>query len=248
MKRRKKSNILAVAISVTIYCSGCSNDNPVASRQNLQSKPKPTASFTADVLEAVAPKTIKFTNTSTNAEAFKWDFGNGKASVDKDPTNLYDKPGDFTITLQAIGGGGVDSASIKIRILAPAAETLPGAGAAKIKIGDIVGTLMSVHGSSAMVFHTFLFGLHMWTFQYSAKGLKFYSEVVNSSIPGATYSSMTKISSIQLAAPYSGVTEKNIGIGSSQAEAEAAYGSANGIPGIKFTYTSGKVTMIYIPS
>ncbi len=42
---------------------------------------------------------VKFTNGSSNANSFLWDFGNGNTSTDFEPTTLYPTFGTYTITL-----------------------------------------------------------------------------------------------------------------------------------------------------
>ena len=47
-----------------------------------------------------APTTITFTNTSTNADRYKWDFGNGQTSTEKNPPDIiYNINGVYTVSL-----------------------------------------------------------------------------------------------------------------------------------------------------
>jgi len=66
----------------------------------------PIASFTVDKLSGCPPLTIQFTNTSTNATSYFWDFGNGSTSTLENPSNVYLNQGMYTITLVAISTGG----------------------------------------------------------------------------------------------------------------------------------------------
>ncbi|HET6226795.1 MAG TPA: M4 family metallopeptidase [Bacteroidia bacterium] len=61
------------------------------------------ASFTPDVTTACKPATIKFTNSSINATSYKWDFGDGGTSTDKDPSHDYTAAGTYTVTLTSTG-------------------------------------------------------------------------------------------------------------------------------------------------
>ena len=47
---------------------------------------------------------VSFTNLSTNASSYEWDFGNGKTSTEKDPTITYAKEGAYHVQLKAIQG------------------------------------------------------------------------------------------------------------------------------------------------
>lgn len=71
--------------------------------------PVPIAGYTTDKLEGCAPLLIKFTNTSSYANAYNWDFGDGGASNDENPSYVYTVPGIYTVTLIASGDGGMDT-------------------------------------------------------------------------------------------------------------------------------------------
>ena len=45
--------------------------------------------------------TIAFAGTATGATAFSWDFGDGGASTEQNPTHVYGAPGDYAVTLTA---------------------------------------------------------------------------------------------------------------------------------------------------
>ncbi|MDA9182724.1 PKD domain-containing protein, partial [Saprospiraceae bacterium] len=57
----------------------------------------PTANFVAvnNIL------TVTFTNNSTGADSYLWDFGDGNTSTDSDPIHTYAAEGDYTVTLTA---------------------------------------------------------------------------------------------------------------------------------------------------
>ncbi len=68
------------------------------------------AGFLADPTTGFAPITVSFTNTSTGALTYNWDFGNGTTSTLQDPTSLYGTGGTFTVTLIASAGPCSDTA------------------------------------------------------------------------------------------------------------------------------------------
>lgn len=47
---------------------------------------------------------VEFENTSTYAEQFYWDFGNGTNSEEKNPVTYYIRTGDYDVSLQAKTG------------------------------------------------------------------------------------------------------------------------------------------------
>jgi PKD repeat protein len=70
----------------------------------------PVADFWADHYRGPAPFTVKFTNnTSGKVQGWKWDFGDGHTSTEKNPTHTYTKPGTHSVTLTAIGEEGSDT-------------------------------------------------------------------------------------------------------------------------------------------
>lgn len=68
---------------------------------------KPTASFTATPLTPCPGQTVSFTNTSTGASSYYWDFG-GSASTQVNPTYTF-VPGSYTIILIADNNGCKDT-------------------------------------------------------------------------------------------------------------------------------------------
>ena len=81
--------------------------------------PEPTPGPTPEVTPVPAPVAafgwsatllaVAFTNASTDAETWEWDFGDGAGSVERNPEHLYLAPGDYTVRLTVTGPGGTDS-------------------------------------------------------------------------------------------------------------------------------------------
>lgn len=81
---------------------GCSSD--MASIVIPSPSPSPTADFTTNPSytdAAYGPASVQFNNASTGANTFLWDFGDGATSTDKNPKHIYNRKGNFTITLTA---------------------------------------------------------------------------------------------------------------------------------------------------
>lgn len=79
--------------------------------------PKPVAAFTMDKSEALARDTVTFTNQSTDATSYSWDFGDDSVSVAENPVHAFWEKGTYTVTLTATGNGGTNSTSLDITIL-----------------------------------------------------------------------------------------------------------------------------------
>ena len=82
----------------------CSSD-PVSTTINLTDiTPVPIAAFDATPtipLSASVPLTVSFTNLSTNADSYLWDFGDGSTSTQTNPQHTYTTKGSFTVKLTA---------------------------------------------------------------------------------------------------------------------------------------------------
>ncbi len=77
------------------------------------------AGFTTNVTSGCAPLNVSFTNTSTGAVSYAWNFGNGNSSTGTSPGAVFSTPGTFTITLTATaGGGGTSTATATITVFA----------------------------------------------------------------------------------------------------------------------------------
>lgn len=70
----------------------------------------PTASFLMDKEECEAPCEVSFTNASTKADTYSWDFGDKSgANTETSPKHTYTVPGTYTVILTATGAGGSDT-------------------------------------------------------------------------------------------------------------------------------------------
>ena len=74
----------------------------------------PVAGFTYSVGNTSLPVTVSFTNTSTNATSWLWNFGDGTSSTLQNPTHSYASAGDFTIELKATGADGSRDSTNKV--------------------------------------------------------------------------------------------------------------------------------------
>ncbi|MCB9244947.1 MAG: PKD domain-containing protein [Flavobacteriales bacterium] len=73
-------------------------------QQSTQSQ-LPTADFTFSGA-GTAPCNVSFTNTSTNATTYNWDFGDGSSSTSANPSHLYSKGGAYSVILTASNAAG----------------------------------------------------------------------------------------------------------------------------------------------
>ncbi|NOU48898.1 MAG: PKD domain-containing protein [Bacteroidales bacterium] len=85
--------------------------------------PLPTAGFTY-TLDGL---TATFTNTSTGADSYSWDFGDGGTSAEVNPVHPYASDGLYVVTLTATNENGTNTFSITLATSVLTDETLQGA-------------------------------------------------------------------------------------------------------------------------
>ena len=69
---------------------------------------------------------VTFTNTSTNATSYEWDFGDGQSSTESDPVHEYNEPGEYEVTLTATNECGFNVLSQTVTVMANAVGEIPG--------------------------------------------------------------------------------------------------------------------------
>lgn len=106
--------------SVTVDLNGVTAVDTIV----VNTIPSPVAGFTCD--SSAAP-TYAFTNTSTNANSYAWDFGDGGTSTLTDPTYTYAVSGNYTITLVATGLCGNDTTTKGVSVSVGIEELMEGA-------------------------------------------------------------------------------------------------------------------------
>lgn len=79
--------------------NGCGFDTSVYTITVL---PAPTVSFKVQSDTLCRGKQVRFLNTTLNAGALTWYFGNGDSSVISNPTYTYNTPGRYAVTLKAV--------------------------------------------------------------------------------------------------------------------------------------------------
>jgi hypothetical protein len=61
----------------------------------------PQISFGSDINSGCGPLTVNFSNNTTNAISYSWDFGDGNTSTHPSPSHTYTSSGTYTVTLTA---------------------------------------------------------------------------------------------------------------------------------------------------
>lgn len=72
--------------------------------------PRPVADFSGTPLTGLAPLPVQFTDLSTNTpSSWLWDFGDGGASTEQNPSHTYGAAGTYTVKLTATNAAGSDT-------------------------------------------------------------------------------------------------------------------------------------------
>jgi PKD repeat protein len=70
---------------------------------------RPVADFTGAPTNGLAPLKVSFVDLSLNAPtSWSWTFGDGKTSVEQNPTHTYEAPGRYTVELVVTNTAGTD--------------------------------------------------------------------------------------------------------------------------------------------
>jgi len=87
---------------ITLHAYGPTDTAEVMSPAAVTVRPVASAGFTVnDTIFYIPDAMALFTNTSTSAVSYDWDFGDGNTSVDANPWHLYGDTGVYTVQLVA---------------------------------------------------------------------------------------------------------------------------------------------------
>jgi PKD repeat protein len=89
---KKSIRLVLTAVILAAVLSGCEN--------------LPTADFTFEPSEVTMYDEVVFTNISSDADSYAWDFGDGSTSFEASPMHVYKSAGTFTVKLVATNKDG----------------------------------------------------------------------------------------------------------------------------------------------
>lgn len=101
----KKINVIGLSVllfSALLLNFGCTKDETVAPTPAAA----PVAGFTSTGGNCDAPCPVTFTNTSTNATTYSWNFGDGGTSSEENPVHTYASGGTWAVVLTATNSEG----------------------------------------------------------------------------------------------------------------------------------------------
>lgn len=156
MKRNKtqlrfSSLMTGLAMSTLMVFAIASCDS-----EDSDSSAEPIPSFTTEIDELE----VAFTNTSTDASVFDWDFGVESSADDvsseENPTFTYPEDGTYTVTLRATGDGGTKATTAEVVV---AKTIIPGVPVASYTLETQDSTLVLTNTSTDATAYAWDFGV-----------------------------------------------------------------------------------------
>jgi len=89
---------------VTLEVTNATGSSTVTESNYIVVNDLPVAGFT----NTTNGTTVDFTNTSTNADSYSWDFGDGNSSTLENPMHIYEVEGDYEVTLTVSNDCGTE--------------------------------------------------------------------------------------------------------------------------------------------
>jgi PKD repeat protein len=101
--------------TVTLTATNAAGNSTVTQTDLIVVNDVPAASFTSsgDLLD------VAFTNTSTNATSYSWDFGDSQNSTEENPVHTYAGDGTYTVTLTATNECGSVTTTQEVTVITP---------------------------------------------------------------------------------------------------------------------------------
>jgi PKD repeat protein len=124
MKNKFYKYLVLACISLSV--SSCNDEEALA--------PQSQAAFTASKTTVAIGEDIQFTNSSQNATASVWSFGDGTTSKQVSPKKTYDESGRFLVSLVATGSGGSTIANLEIIVTSASSFIVENEGDLKAKV------------------------------------------------------------------------------------------------------------------
>ncbi len=104
--------------SVDLTVTNASGSDMITETNYITVNDVPSVNFT----QVTNGLSVDFTNTSTNANSYNWDFGDGNSSTETNPTHIYTDDGNYNVVLTATNDCGSVTSSQTVTI-----STLPSA-------------------------------------------------------------------------------------------------------------------------
>jgi PKD repeat protein len=124
-----KFGFMALLAGGFLFLTSCKDDSTTTTPAPTVTAADPVASFSADKTTGATPLNVTFTNTSSDATKYEWDFGDGSSSTSDAPSHTFSNTSttsarSFTVTLRALNAAGKSSTTSKTINVEAATKTL----------------------------------------------------------------------------------------------------------------------------
>ena len=103
--------------TVKLTATGEGGSNSITKTINIQNQVGPTANFNFSGGGCQAPCVVTFSDASTGATTWHWDFGDGQTSTQQNPpAHTYTTGNNFNVQLQVTGPTGSNSTTKSVNI------------------------------------------------------------------------------------------------------------------------------------
>lgn len=116
------------------------------------------ADFTASPTSGCAPLNVSFTNTSSGATSYLWNFGNSNTSTQTSPSAVYSTAGTYTVTLTAYNGSSSTTHTVTITVFANPVASFTTSALPSCAGNAVTFTSTSTLGSGAISTYAWDFG------------------------------------------------------------------------------------------
>jgi PKD repeat protein len=96
-------------VSLTATNTSGSDTNTKTNYITANSCPAPVSSFTGTPTSDTVPVTVNFTDQSSDATSWLWDFGDGATATEQNPSHIYSNPRNYTVSLTVTNTYGSDT-------------------------------------------------------------------------------------------------------------------------------------------
>ena len=149
------ANTYTVTLTVTDN-SGCT----ASTTQSVTVNFSPSINFSAPTTTGCAPLNVAFTNTTTSATTYSWNFGDGSPlSSSVAPSHIYNTSGTYTVTLTASNSGCTTTATQTNLITVNATPIASFSAPSTLCLGDIASfTNLSAPNGTTITGYSWNFG------------------------------------------------------------------------------------------
>ncbi len=100
-------------VTMDVFNASGSDSYQIIDYITVEGIPEPNFTFGINGLE------VNFVNSSTSADSYSWDFGDGNTSTEIDPTHVYTQGGNYDVMLIALNDCGTNVITQTISLLVP---------------------------------------------------------------------------------------------------------------------------------